>query len=136
MTSESMILALMLVIVLGLVPMGTTAIRNKSTTKVSDKKISSGPYRTPAEVPAPLPEPPPPKQPKPKREWKMPNVKLNKVSKCFMWLLPVCGAAVAIGALCDAPLLGMGLKIGFGVASGLVGLFCCVMVFVTADSKG
>lgn len=97
--------------------------------------IYRDPYRTPAEVPAPAPVPKPIKQPKSKREWKMPNVKLGKVTKCFMWLLPVCCAAVVIGGLVDAPLLGQGLKVGLGIASGLVGLFCGVMVLVTADHK-
>lgn len=119
----------------GLATLSSSIFNRKTQPTTMVPNISGSPYRTPAEVPAPEPAPKPIKQPKPKREWKMPNVKLNKVTRCFMWLMPTCLAAVVIGALVDAPLLGQGLKVGSGIAAGLVGLFCGVMVFITADRR-
>lgn len=85
--------------------------------------------------------PPPdsvPPQPKPKLQFKlpkMPSVKLNKTTKVFMCVLAMGMCSIGIGFLYDLPLLGQGLKVGMGVALGVIALFFAVKIFVILDDK-
>lgn len=93
--------------------------------------VNAGPYRTAAEMPAePIHEKP---KTKVKRSFKMPSIKLEKHSKTFAFLMPVCGSAIGAGMLYDAPLLGVGFKWGAAIALVLVGAFFTCMTIGQAE---
>lgn len=75
----------------------------------------SDPYRTAA---TPAPEPP-----APKRKFTMPSIRLGKFTKTFGYMMPVCGSAVGVGFIYDAPLLTIGVKWGLAVAIAMVAVF-------------
>jgi len=86
----------------------------------------AGPYRTAD----PFPQSEPIKQPKPKREFKMPEIKLSNSMKAFLMLLPVCVCAVIIGTLYDLSFPSLGIRVGMGFAIGFVGCYFIVSLFI------
>jgi hypothetical protein len=94
--------------------------------------IPGGPYRTVATMPQ-EPEPQPIKQSKPKREFKMPSITLGKYTKTFGFILPVCGAAIGIGTICDSNTMGLGTKWGTSIALAIIGIFFFVLTLIEAD---
>lgn len=76
-----------------------------------------------------------PSPPKPKRQFKMPSIKLSKSIKVFGLLIPVCATLVAIGLLYDAPVLGIGLKWGGALALVVEGAFFAVKAGCVIDSS-
>lgn len=64
-----------------------------------------------------------------------PNIKLGQATKAFGYMVPTLGAAVGIGFLYDAPLLGQGMKGGIGTALVINAIFFLVIMFVELDKK-
>jgi hypothetical protein len=104
--------------------------------KPIQKIPESGPYRTAAAIP----EAPAKPQPiKPKRVFKMsdvkvPEVKLSNGTKTFLYLLPVCLCAIAIGVLYDMSFPSLGIRTGMGFATGFIGIYFAVAMFVHIDN--
>jgi hypothetical protein len=84
------------------------------------------PYRQAAKIPL---------EPKPKRQFKMPSIKLGKFTKTFGYIMPVGGSSVGIGIIYDAPLLGLGLKWGSAVALVLCAIFFAGMALRSLEAK-
>lgn len=129
------IFAVLLATFIGVMRVADSRQKSETTT------VSNGPYRTAAEVPQ-EPKPEPIKQYKvavknsqPKREWKMPTIKLRKHTKTFSYLMPVFGGLMGIGFLYDTPFLGVGLKWGTALALSVMILFFSALAIVNADSK-
>lgn len=64
-----------------------------------------------------------------------PNIKLGEATKSFGYLTPTIGAAVGIGFLYDAPLLGQGMKGGIGTALCINAVFFLVLMFIELNKK-
>jgi hypothetical protein len=97
--------------------------------KKEETQTFGGPYRTPAKMPAPIHDSPPPK---PKRHFKMPNIKPTKSLKIFLLLIPACLCIVGMGMAHDASFIGEGIKWGSGAACLLMGAFFVIKAIYTA----
>lgn len=96
--------------------------------KTEPVTVKGDPYRTPAEMPVET-------LPKPKREFKMPTIKVSKSIKIFLQLIPICVCAVGMGLTYDVPILTQGLKWGMGVSELIVAGFFATRIFVTIDNS-
>jgi len=89
-----------------------------------------GPYRT--AVPVAL-TPEPIKQPKPKRAFKMPDIKISNSMKTFLMILPVCICAIVIGILHDMDFPSTGIRVGMGFATGFIGVYFIALIIKHLD---
>lgn len=115
---KEFIVAFLSIVIYRILTQVSQAFSNKTMNAVETFSPDAGPYRTASPVTQQ-----PIEQPKPKREFKMPEIKLSNSVKTFLMLLPVCVCMVVIGCLYDMTFPSLGIRTGIGFATGLVGIF-------------